>query len=190
MKAFYVAFALIVTIGPVSANGLSLSGRSVEVAQTEPSRLYRAEWLSAHARSYEAEAPLLASGAHGEPDADIGAADAAEDQLSADLKAKIRAIIAVAREEVHTTSNGSRLLRSRVRVSCSVRQVVAKRKPSLAATPALMLSERAGAQPTRVASTLEACTIKLLQIRRSESTEPAKREFSIELPSSLSDGAH
>jgi hypothetical protein len=190
LKAFYVAFALIVTIGPVSANGLSLSGRSVEVAQTEPSRLYRAEWLSAHARSYEAEAPLLASGAHGEPDADIGAADAAEDQLSADLKAKIRAIIAVAREEVHTTSNGSRLLRSRVRVSCSVRQVVAKRKPSLAATPALMLSERAGAQPTRVASTLEACTIKLLQIRRSESTEPAKREFSIELPSSLSDGAH
>ena len=190
LKAFYVAVALVVSIGPVSAKDLALSGDGVGVAQAEPSRLYRAEWLTAQTpskptSSEEAEVPLFAAGADDEPGP--GTDDAAAAQVSDALKSKIRAIIAFVRDEARSGADGSQLLRSRVRVRCAVKQVVAKNKPSLSAMPALMLSERAAAEPTTVSSTtVEACTVKLLQVRRSTVSETdadtGKRTFSIELP--------
>jgi hypothetical protein len=187
LKAFYVALALTVTIGPASANGLALYGHQVNVAETEPSRLYRAEWLSSHtqmqdARPHGADAPMLASGARNEAQADTGEAEAASDQISATLKAKIRAIIAVAREEPRSSADKARLLRSRIQVRCSVREVVARREPALPSVPALMLSQSADSEPARVTSTVEACTIKLLQVHRSETAEPVRRDFTLQLP--------
>jgi hypothetical protein len=189
LKAFYFAVALVVSIGPVSAKDLALSGNGVGVAQAEPSRLYRAEWLAAPTPSKqtpfeETEVPLFAAAPADEPHS--GTVDAATAQISDALKAKIRAIIAFVRDEARPSADGD-LLASRVRVRCAVKQVVEKNKPSLSAMPALMLSERAAAEPTTVRSTtVEACTVKLLQVRRNTVSETGadtgKRTFSIELP--------
>ncbi len=184
MKALYFAVALLVSIGPASANGLSLSGPSVHIAQTEPSRLYRAEWLAANVPSQEIEVPLSAASASTAlaPQAEPGTVDAATAQISATLKAKIRAIVAFAREEVRNTPDGSKVVASRIRVRCAVKQIVAEQKPSLSAMPALMLSERAAAEPTRVSSTVEACSIKLVQVRRNSGPDPGKRNYEVTLP--------
>ncbi len=167
LRAFFSAVALIVLIAPINATELAAPEDGVEAAQIEPSRQNAIQ---------DVEAPLLTASADGQ-EVDTG------DQISAALKAKISAIIAFAREEARNTAVGSQILRSRIRVRCSVRQIVAKPKPSLTAAPALMLSERAAGEATAVSTTLEACTIKLLQVRRKETSEPAERNFSIELPS-------
>jgi hypothetical protein len=183
LKAFCFAVALVVSIVPASATGLALSERGVHVAQTEPSRLYRAEWLTAQMPAQSVEVPPVTADTLDEPEADPGAVDAATAQISATLKAKIRAIIAFAREEARiTTEDGSKLVGSRIRVRCAVKQVVAKSKPSLSAMPALMLSERAAAEPVVNSTTVEACTVKLIQVRRSTLPETGKRTFSFELP--------
>lgn len=177
------------SIGPVSAKDLALSGNGVGVAQAEPSRLYRAEWLTAQTPSKqtpseETEVPLFAAAPADEPDP--GTVDADTAQVSDALKAKIRAIIAFVRDEAGSSEDGE-LLARRIRVRCAVKQVVAKNKPSLSAMPALMLSERAAAEPTTASSTtVEACTVKLLQVRRNTVSETGadtdKRTFSFELP--------
>jgi hypothetical protein len=102
------------------------------------------------------------------------ASEAAE-EISAALEAKIRAIIAYMREDAHNASDSTKVLRSRIRVRCSVRQIIAKPKASLTAAPAVLSEQAASA-------TLEACTIKLLQLRSSGPPGPAKREYSVELP--------
>jgi hypothetical protein len=181
LKAFYLAVAFVVSIGPASANGLSLSGHSVHVAQSDVSRHYQAEWFSAHTRSYQTEVPLLTAKTLDDAQVDPRV-DAASAQISAALKAKIRAIVAFARQQVRNTTDGSRVLRSRIRVRCAAKQVVAKRAPSLSRTPALMLSERA-AEPQLIADTIEMCTVKLLQLRRNTPSEPRKRPFEVTLPS-------
>ncbi len=181
LKAFYLAVAFVVSIGPASANGLSESGRSVHVAQSGISRLYQDEWLSAHTRSYETEVPLLRAKTLDDVQVDPRV-EAATAQISAALKAKIRAIVAFARQQVRNTTDGSQVLRSRIRVRCAAKQVVAKRAPSLSTMPALMLSERA-AEPQLIASTVELCSIQLLQLRRNTPSEPRKRAFEVTLPS-------
>jgi hypothetical protein len=184
LKALYFAVAFVVSIGPASANGLALSGRNVHVAQTEPSRLYRAQVLSTLARSEEAELPISVSTAvttSGEQE-EPGAADAATAEISASLKAKIRAIVAFARQEVRNAPDGSKVVASRIRVRCAVKQIVEEDKASLAAAPALLLSQPAAAEPARVSSTLEACSIKLVQVRRNGGTDTGKRNYEVTLP--------
>jgi hypothetical protein len=64
-----------------------------------------------------------------------------------------------------------------------VKQVVAERKPSLTATPALLLSQRAtSGEPNLIKSTVEVCTVKLLQVRSSASSDRGTREFTLTLP--------
>jgi hypothetical protein len=173
LRAFFSAVALIVLIAPVNAHDVAAPGDGATAGRAEPSH---------QSAIRDVEVPLITASTSDGQDADSSSADAAADQISATLQAKIRAIIALARDEPRTVSDGTELLRSRIHVHCSVREVVSKREPSLPAAPALMLSERAANEPARVSSTVEACTIKLLQIRRSESTEPVRRDFTLQLP--------
>ena len=113
-----------------------------------------------------------------------GITDAAADEISAALKGKIRAIITLLLEEARDPlSEGTKLLRSRVRVHCSVRHVAAKlkTKPTRSTAPAGLLEESELA-PKAASATLESCTIKLLQVRTNRPSKPAKRPYSIELP--------
>jgi hypothetical protein len=185
LKAIVLALAFVVSIGTANAKELILSKRSVHVAQTDTSRLYRAEWISGYARSPDTELSQVATSSLDEPEAqspDDG--DAIASQLSEALKAKVRAIVAFARqEERQQADDGSRILRSRIRVRCAVKQVVAERKPSLTATPALLLSQRAtSGEPNLIKSTVEVCTVKLLQVRSSASSDRGTREFTLTLP--------
>ncbi len=192
LRAFYFAVVLVVSIGPASATDLALSGRGLGVVQVEPSGVYRAERPGAQTPSKQTsseatELPLFAAGPADEPEIDVATVDSATTPVSEALKAKIRAIIDFVRDEARSDRDGSKLLASRVRVRCAVKQVVAKRKPLPAALPALMLSQRTTAEPTTVKSTtVEACTVKLIQVRRSTvaetGAEKGKRAFSIELP--------
>jgi hypothetical protein len=176
LKAFYIAVALVVSFAPVSANDLVLSGHDARVAEA-------AQTPTNHTLSEEAEAPLFAA----DPKID---ADAEGAEISDALKAKVKAIIAFMRKEVSSgADDGTELVGSRIRVRCAAKKVVAKqRKPSLTAMPALMLSERATPEdaPATFTTTVEACTLKLLQFRRSStaetSTDAGNSSFAIELP--------
>lgn len=178
MRAFYIAVALVVSFGPAGANDLALSGHDAGVAEA-------AQMPTNQTLSQEAEAPLFAA----DPKFD-SAADAEGAEISDALKAKVRAIIAFMRKEVSAgADDGSELVGSRIRVRCAAKQVVAERKkPSLTAMPALMLSERAASEDgaATFTTTVEACTLKLLQFRRSStaetSTDAGTRSFAIELP--------
>jgi hypothetical protein len=161
LKALYSAVALILFAGPVGA--------------TQPAASSEREGVFAQEQDLPQD--------HTERSAAAGISDAAADEISAALKAKIRAIIAFMREETHNTSGSTKLLRSRIHVHCSARHITVKRKPSLTAAPALLLEQQTASERTPISTMLEACTIKLLQIRRTEPPEPAKREFSVELPS-------
>jgi len=166
-----------VSFGPAGANDLALSGHDAGVAE--------AAQMPNQTLSQEAEAPLFAA----DPKFD-SAADAEGAEISDALKAKVKAIIAFMRKEVSSgADDGSELVGSRIRVRCAAKQVVAKRKkPSLTAMPALMLSERAASEDgaATFTTTVEACTLKLLQFRRSStaetSTDAGTRSFAIELP--------
>lgn len=185
LKAIVLALAFVVSIGTANAKEFVVSNRSVQVAQTDTSRLYRAEWISSYARSRNAELSHVASGSLDEPQAQPPdeAGDATASQLSEALKAKVRAIVAFARQEVQQADDGSRLVRSRIRVRCSVKHVVAERNPSLNATPALLLSQHAaGGEPNLVKSTVEVCTVKLIQVRSTASPDSGTREFTLTLP--------
>jgi hypothetical protein len=186
LKAIVLALAFVVSIGTANAKELILSKRSVHVAQTDTSRLYRAEWIAGYSQTPETELSQVATSSLDEPDAAPSEeAEAAASQLSDTLKAKVRAIVAFARQEAQQqTEDGSRVLRSRIRVRCSAKQVVvAQRKASLNATPALLLSQRAASEePTAVKSTLEVCTVKLLQLRSNALPDGGTREFEITLP--------
>jgi hypothetical protein len=165
LKALQSAIALLLLAGPIGATQAAESGEGV-VLQERALTQDLAEQEPADRHS---------------PDETT---DAAADKISAPLKAKIRAIIAFLSEEAGNPSpDGTELLRSRVRVHCSVRHVMAKpkTKPSLNAAPAALLG-RDAREPKAASATLEACTIKLLQVRASRPSQPAKREFSIELP--------
>ncbi len=181
LKAFYLAFALVVSIGPASATGLSPSDGGINIAQTDISHLFRDDRPSANVPAQDIEVPLFTARSVDEPGADPGGADAATAQISDALKAKIRAIVAFARQQARNAPDGSQILRSRIRVRCAAKQVVAKRVPSTSATPALLQSERP-AEPELIASTVEICSIKLLQLRRNTPSEPPKRSFEVTLP--------
>lgn len=182
MRSFYFAVALVASFGPASADGVAFPGRGAEDTQTEPSRLYQAGRVAAETPSKQTslgtEPPLAADEAHG--------GDAASGEVSDALKAKVRAIIAFMRDEASSSKDGE-LLASRIRVRCASKQVVTRKKSSLAATPSLMLSGRATAAPEPAnATTVEACTLKLVQVRRGTVPEPSadsgQRDFSFELP--------
>jgi hypothetical protein len=183
-KAFYAALALAMSIAPASANELASSGPSMQVAQTEPSRLYHAEWLIPYRQFQGADATHVAAGAFDEPQQGAAASDveAATAQVSATLKAKIRAIVAFARAEAARSQEGSQLLRNRIAVRCAVRQIQAKREASLTDTPSLLEPAGVDAETAPVSTTVELCSIKLLQVRRNTPSEPGKHAYSIELP--------
>ncbi len=163
------------SIGPAGANELALPGPGAGVAQA-------AQTPSRQASSEETKASLFAE----EPRSESATEDTETIEISDGLRAKIHAIVELLRDDGQTGADGSELLGSRIRVHCAVKKVVAKRKPSLSATPALMLSEHAASgQATIRATTMEACTVKLLQVRRTTeeaSADTGKRAFSIELP--------
>jgi hypothetical protein len=186
LKAIVLALAFVVSIGTANAKEFVVSNRSVQVAQTDTSRLYRAEWISSYVRSRDAELSHVATSSLDEPQAQppVEAGDATASQLSEGLKAKVRAIDAFARQEVQQQADdGSRLLRSRIRVRCSVKHVVAERNPSLNATPALLLSQHAtSGEPNVIKSTVEVCTVKLIQVRSTASPDSGTREFTLTLP--------
>jgi hypothetical protein len=181
LRAFYFAVALVVSIGPAGANELALPGQDVGAAQAIQTP---AQTPTNQAPSEEAEAPLFGA----DPQSDFAVADGDAAEISDSLKAKVRTIIAFMRDQARIgAGDGSELVGSRIRVRCASKQVVAKSKPSLSAMPALMLSERAASEPTTVRSTtVEACTLKLIQVHRSTTTETGadagKRSFAIELP--------
>jgi hypothetical protein len=180
LKAFYVAVALVVSFGPAGANDLASPGHDAGVAEA-------AQMPTNQTLSEEAEAPLFAA----DPKFD-SVAEAESGEISDALKAKVKAIIAFMRKEVSSgVDDGTELVGSRIRVRCAAKKVVAKqKKPSLAAMPALMLSERATSKdtPASFTTTVEACTLKLLQFRRSStaetSTDAGDRSFAMELPAS------
>jgi hypothetical protein len=176
LRAIYFAVALVVSIGPAGANELALPGLDAGVAQA-------AQTPSRQASSEDTKASLFAE----EPRSESAIEDTEAVEISDGLRAKLRAIVELMRDDGTVGADGSELLGSRIRVRCAVKKVVAKSKPSLSATPTLMLSEHAASgQATVSATTMEACTVKLLQVRRSTTAETSadadKRAFSIELP--------
>jgi hypothetical protein len=158
LKALYSAVALILLAGPVGAAQPTSSERASVFAQEEALPKNHAESRSA-----------------------AGTSAATVDEISAALRAKVRAIIAFLRDDTHDALDDTKTLHSRIRVYCSVRHVTKKPKPSLTAAPALLL-EQAASDTAPVTVMLEGCTIKLLQIRSTEPPRPAKRAFSIGLP--------
>jgi len=151
----------------------------VRVGETQMSRMYRARWLANYARSREEGARLLARGSGAEPTVVLSLDDTQADMSS--IIAKIRKIVARIGAEANAATGKSYVVRTRLRVHCRAKYVIAKRKPPSPAMPALMQSVLAAGEPT-IVKTVKVCAFKFRRSRRLVDRVNSKRSFSVTLP--------
>jgi hypothetical protein len=109
-----------------------------------------------------------------------------ESTSEADFNAKLRELVALAKEEMRRAAASKDPLVVRVRMRCVERKVIVKRTPERAYVPALAWSaQTVEAEPTLTANVTKACKFKLVRSRPKSAAPEASAQpvpFSVELP--------
>ena len=133
LKALCFAVAIAASVVPAGAGEVSWSPHSVQVHETEASRLYRAQWLATYARSGPREAVLATDRGEGNevPAYTLSALHAAP----AVINGRFRALVARVKEELRRAGVDPRKVRSRLSVRCTMKYASVKRTMPAAPMP-------------------------------------------------------
>jgi hypothetical protein len=167
LKAFCLAFAFVLSIVPAAADELSSSQTGLQVDDSEVGRLYRLEWLRQKiASETAAEASLPRS-----------------DPAEAEFAQKIRAMLALARQEVLRAQAGPKPVRLEVHLHCAAKRVVLRSARHGPFVPALEWSVSTDApMPIVATSVVEACAIRVIRRQRVEGHRARMVPYSVDLP--------
>jgi hypothetical protein len=175
LKAFCLASALLASIVPAHAGELSASTRGVRVGETQISRMYRVHWVRAYKRSGTQD-----------HQSSSGSSARGPAMLASELKADktfqetMRAAVAYARDLARQAkADGATGVKTRVRVRCMSKTVVARSGPTPVAFAAAVQGPAASAERIVHTST-EVCSVKVVQRRARRA--PAMQAFNVALP--------
>ena len=185
MKASWLAFASLVSIGSAEAGEIASPPLGPKIGETAISHMYRVAWLANFGRQREelrsASAPIRTeirtipnSQANVRAAALQGAA-----QAQAVVDARIKEIAAQVDDEMLAIAAG-KPLRYKLHVDCSTRYAEVLRPPQ-APTPAVRAAF--GSDVTSVTVSVESCTVKVLwKFLDGEPDAPRMRAYSVSVP--------
>jgi hypothetical protein len=175
LKAFCLASALLASIVPAHAGELSASTRGVRVGETQISRMYRVHWVRAYKRSGPQDSQSSTKGS-----ASASAILASELKADKTFQETMRAAVAYARDLARQAKAEGINVKTRVRVRCMSKLVVARSGPRpVAFAPAAQGGPAASAERVVQTST-EVCSVKVVQRRARRA--PGMQAFNIALP--------
>ncbi len=175
MKAFWLAFASLVSIVPASAGEIASPLHGARIGETAISRMYRVAWLANLGRQLATIPQAPASNLE-------TAGGTASDRVAearASVDSRIRAITAEVDDEMRELAAGQPL-RYRLRVNCSAKYVEAITSPGQRPAPALIAAF--GSDVTSVKVSVETCTVKVYWKRLDREDAPQMRSYSVSLP--------
>jgi hypothetical protein len=161
LKAFCLAFAFVLSIVPAAAAELNSSKAAAQTDETEMGRLYRLAWLRQKIAS-EAAAEAAADNA---------------DPAEAAFAQRVRAMVALARQEVARAAADPNPVQLTVHLHCTAKRVVLRSRPRQPFVPALEWSVADdGAPPTVTTRIMKACAIKLIRTQLVHGQAPHRRQ--------------
>ncbi len=167
LKAFCLAFAFVLSIVPAAADELRSSQNGLQVDDNEVGRLYRLEWLRQKIASETAA------------EASLDRSDAAE----AEFAQKIRAMLALARQEIRRAEADPNPVRLEVHLHCAAKRVVVRSGTHEPFVPALEWSVATDAPAPIVATrVIKACAIKLIRSQPGVGQRARMVPYSVDLP--------
>jgi hypothetical protein len=181
LKASWLAFASLVSIGSAQAGEIASPPLGAKIGETAISRMYRVAWLAKFGRQREqlrsAPAPIRTQIFAQENVRAAVLEGAAQAQAAVD--ARLKEIAAQVDDEMHTIAAG-KPLRYKLHVDCSTRYVEALRPPE---GPAPAVLAAFGSDVTSVKVSVESCTVKVLwKFLDGEPDAPRMRAYSVSVP--------
>ncbi len=181
MKASFVAFAFLVSIGSAQAGEIASPANAAKIGETAISRMYRVAWLANFGRQRAAlEAAPAAT--HAEIRTAASAQDVARDgtaAASAAVTARMKAIAVQVDEEMRVRAAG-KPLSYRAHIDCSSKTVAAARSPH-GPQPAILAAF--GSDVESVQFAVETCRVKVYwKFLDRERHDPRMRAYSVSLP--------
>lgn len=181
MKASWLAFVFLVSIGSVQAGEIASPANGAKIGETAISRMYRVAWLANFGRRQAALQPAPAA-THAEIRTISNAQSAALDGTAAAkaaVAARMQAIAAQVDDEMRGLAAG-KPLRYRLHVDCSSRFVAAARPPQ---GPAPAILTAFGSDVESVTFSVESCTVKVYwKFLNRDAHTPHMRAYSVSLP--------
>lgn len=181
MKASWLAFASLVSIGSAHAGEIASPAGGAKIGETAISRMYRVAWLANFGRQQAELQPAPAatrakirtiSNAGGPPLDGVAAAKAA-------VAARMKAIRAQVDAEMRELAAGQPL-RYRLQVDCASKILAAARPPQ---GPAPAVLTAFGSDVTSVKLSVESCTVKVYwKFLDREGDAPHMRAYSVSVP--------
>jgi hypothetical protein len=181
LKAFWLAFASLVSIGSAEAGEIASPAGSPKIGETTISRMYRVAWLANFGRQQEELQTAAVAYPTDIPAVSNAQAAALEGVASAkaSVDARIKAIAAQVDDEMRTIAAG-KPLRYKLHVDCSSKFLEASRPPE---GPAPAMLAAFGSDVTSVRASVEACTIKVYWKFLDRNKEaPRMRAYSVSVP--------
>jgi hypothetical protein len=167
LKAFCLAFAFVLSIVPATAAELSSSQDGIQVDDNEVGRLYRLEWLRQKIASETAA------------EASLDRDDPAEVKFAQ----KVRAMLALARQEVRRAAADPNPVRLDVHLRCVAKRVVLRSSAGQPFVPALEWSVAADEPaPTVTTKVVKTCAIELIRSQPANGQRARIVPYSVELP--------
>lgn len=168
MKAFCLAIVFVSAAVPACANEMSAATKPVVIEQSQASRLYSQQRISAVTPSQEIQ---ISDDAEQLLEPHQAVVDGARSE-------RVRELVKAALREVERASVGAQRVLYKIRVSCRTRRQIT-RKPRLVSTGFNSVEQ---AEPSVVAVKSEACTVDLKIARQVKKPGVQKRDFSVTLP--------
>lgn len=177
MKASWLAFASLVSIGSAQAGEIASPPAGAKIGETAISHMYRVAWLADFGRQQEELQP--APVAYQTDVQAISNVQAAALEARAAVDARISAIAAQVDDEMRTMAAG-KPLRYKLHVDCSSKFLAATRPPE-GPVPAVLTAF--GSDVASVKVSVESCTVKVLwKFLHAEQEAPQMRAYSVSVP--------